>query len=169
MRKTPGFKACFLVLGLILFGITPATANSWRLEHTKRRIVAHPDPVWEAGDAGLIVSCAEGQPRFAIQVRDPVPPHPKVRLQFGGHRGRKIHFLGEDGVIREFSGFSRGSNRRLAVASAAESRDIVLNLLPNASRVAWFVDLGDGFDSLELSTADFSEAWQKLGCKAAHE
>jgi len=143
---------------------TAAAASSWHVDKAKHRIVARPDAVWQAGDASIIVSCVAGIPQFAIRVRDPIPSaHPKVKLQFGGHRGRKIHFLGEDGIVREFA-FFRGADRSLAIASAADSREIVRKLLPSVSRVAWLVDMDDGFDSLELSTGGFHSAWQELNC-----
>jgi hypothetical protein len=76
-----------------------------------------------------------------------------------------IVFVGKDGIVRAFKGFSRGTNRFVAVANAEDSREIVAELLRGHSRLAWIVDTEDGgLDSLEVPANSFDWAWQKLRC-----
>jgi hypothetical protein len=129
--------------------LVASTVGAWRIEPSRHRVVSRPALVWRAGNAGVYVACVGGAPRVSIQVRDPVAAAPGVRIQFGGHSGRAIVFVGKDGVVRDFKSFSRGTNRFVAIADAQESREIVAELLRGHSRLAWVVDTEEGFDSLE--------------------
>jgi hypothetical protein len=138
--------------------------GSWSVDREHQVIVSHPAPVWDAGDAGVYVSCKGGVPSVTIRVRDPVPNAPNVRIQFGGQSGRAIVFIGKGGVIRKFNGFSRGQNRRDVVANRRDSDAIVRELLQGRSRLAWEVDNEDGFDSLEIRTTNTGRAIRAIGC-----
>lgn len=158
----------FCTAPLLLFIAFPTFAQkigSWTVDSQHLVIVSHPAAVWEAGDAGVYISCKAGVPSVAIRVRDPVPSAPNVRLQFGGQKSKAVVFIGKGGVIREFKGFSRGRNRRDAVANGCDSYAIIRELLRGGSRLAWVVDNEDGFDSMEIRTTNVGQALQSIGCK----
>jgi hypothetical protein len=163
-KRSIAFTFAFVFV-LISLKMVAETVGAWQVQLPKRRVVSHPARVSKASDAGLYVACVAGVPSVSIQVRDPVSAAPTVKLQFGGHQGTRISFVGTDGVVREFKGFSRGTtNRLVAVANSQQSAEIVAELLRGHSRLAWMVDTEDGFDSLEVPTTDFALVWGKLEC-----
>jgi hypothetical protein len=146
-----------------------ASDTAWRIDIANHRLVSRPAGVWRDEKVRVFVACSGGAPQFSIQVRDHVAAKPGVTLQFGGHSGRAIVFVGKDGVVRKYNGFSRGQNPLLAIASPRDSREIVNELTRGYSRLAWIVDTEeDGLDSLEVPTAGFAAAWQSLKCESGN-
>jgi hypothetical protein len=156
-------RASILVLLGATFATRAATAGDWSIERSKRRVISRPVGSWSHEKVAVYVVCASGRPQFVIQVRDPVAAKPEVTLQFGGHSGRAIVFVGHDGVVRKYSGFTQGENAYTAVATFEDSRLIVAELRRGHSRIAWIVDTtGDGLDSLEVPATAFANAWAQL-------
>lgn len=136
----------------------------WHVDTSQHRIVSRPKAVYDAGDAGVYVTCRDNALSFAIRERDPVMKNTKAKLQFGGSQSGMIAFVGKDGVIRTFM-VSRGKNPRDAVANAKDSKEIVREMARH-SRLAWIVDTDpDGFDSLEVRTSELSAALHAIGCE----
>jgi hypothetical protein len=164
MAQTPPGK---LLLPSLLFFASFLGADSlgpWHVEPNQHRIVSRPKAIYEAGDAGVYVTCRDKSASFAIRERDPLTRVPEVKLQFGGSQSGMVASVGKDGVIRTFT-FSRGTNVRDALASTKDSKEIIREMARH-SRLAWIVDTDpDGFDSLEVRTSQLSGALHAIGCE----
>jgi hypothetical protein len=151
----------------LVFCVRASNNGAWTVEQSGHRVVSRPVGAWRGEKVAVYVyvTCSSGQPQFAILVRDPVTAKLQVTLQFSGHSGQAIAFVGKDGVVRKYNSFTRGSQSRLAIASPEDSRLIVAELLRGHTRLAWIVDTtGDGLDSLEVPAGSFANAWEQLRC-----